>query len=144
MTMSNQGMQAQGQGQQKELTVADVMDSWYRTKKALGKRKATLKQHLAASQDVDVVEIFINGQVEALRKQASRPPANNPPMPAAKSVREAMRRSAENGGASVPIEVSLTPPNKGPQLVKGDAAKSAETAKDPEVAAEMPPTGEEA
>lgn len=98
-----------GEGEQaapREITTTDVRDAWERTKERLTRVRATLRQHMESSADVETLEIFIRSQVIELTERAQRAPALRGTRPAPTDIKNAMRRAAENPGMAVEVEPS--------------------------------------
>lgn len=94
--MGNQG--------ERELKLGDVQDAWERTKKRLGKRKAKLKDHLEALDDIEMVEIFIRAQsqelINAERNRGAVAPVRK--LPSKEAIQRAVREAQPEGE---PVEV---------------------------------------
>ena len=120
--MNNKGEANRGEGG-REFTVEDMLGGWHKLKRAVGQLKLNLAGHLELSEAADMVELFIQGQVNALvaqQKRAAAPGANLPPD--RKAIRAAMERAADNPGTAVEVEM---PPMGPPQLVKPEAPEPA-------------------
>lgn len=93
--MNNQGEQ--------ELKLGDVHEAWERTKKRLAKRKAKLKDHLKALDDINVVEIFIRAQSqELINADRNKGQAPIRRLPSKEAVQRAAREAQPEGE---PVEV---------------------------------------
>lgn len=94
--MNNQG--------ERELKLGEVHEAWERTKKRLSKRKAKLKDHLAALDDIELVEIFIRAQsqelINAERNKGTVQPMRK--LPSKEAIQRAVREAQPEGG---PVEV---------------------------------------
>lgn len=100
-----------GEGEQAapgEITTTDVRDAWERTKERLTRVRATLRQHMESSADVETLEIFIRSQVIELTERAQRAGVapTRGPRPAPADIKTAMRKAAENPGTAVEVQPS--------------------------------------
>lgn len=94
--MNNQG--------EKEVKLGEVHEAWERSKKRLARRKAKLKDHLAALDDIELVEIFIRAQsqelINAERQRGTVPPMRK--LPSKEAIQRAVREAEPEGE---PVEV---------------------------------------